>query len=198
MKSNLLNTYCDKNGNVNYKRASKFFGISPDDLCFWHKGYFNLIDTITLMSGVFVGYRPTSDNPMFYASWTMKTCFHSNDDMNYIYRLVMRLGNLPDWATYDFFVMDASGRILFKNFEIDKSVDENGVVRLHSNGHGLQYMIYPAEKRKFNYKHHFCYGKDFKELNKHIVGLTDAKIIKKPKHFKKGFSETKNLEMESQ
>lgn len=195
MDFSLYRAVCyNKDGTMNYERASKFFGISKNDLCFWHKGHFSLIDTPTLMSGVFVGYRPTSNNPMFYAPWTMKTCFHSNDDLNYIYRLVNRQGFVPDWATYDYFVMDASGRILFRNFEIDKTIDENGVIHIVSPKHDLDNLVYPAERRKFAYKHQFCYGRSFDELNHHVKMMAESKIIRKPKHFKKGFSNIDNLE----
>ena len=195
MKFSLYRAFCyNKNGTMNYERASKWFGLSPSDLRFWNKGHFSLIDTPTLMSGVFVCYRPTSKNPMFYAPWVQKTCFHSNDDLNYIYRLVNRPGFVPDWATYDYFIMDSTGRVLFRNFEFDKSIDENGVIHLSSPEHDLDDLVYPAEGKKYAYKHQFCYGRGFKELNNHVRMMADAKVIRTPKHFKKGFEQVEEAE----
>lgn len=197
MKFDLFRTYSfDKKVDMRHNYTGKQMNLSPSDLCFLHKGHFDLIDTATLMSGVFVCYRSTSNNPGFYAPWIKKTCFHSNNDMSYIYRLVKRPGNIPDWATYDYFIMDASGKILFKNIEIDKTIDKNGVIHLSSPEHDLDELVYPAERKKYSYKHHFCHGREFKELNRQIVGMVDSKIIKTPKNFKKGFSKGESLEKE--
>ena len=186
MKTNFYN----KDGSINYDRASKQLNISKNDLVFWHKKNFSLIDTPTLMSGVLVAYRPTSNNPLFYAPWIMKTCFHSNKDLGYIYRVVTRPAYVPDHETYDYFIMDASGKILFKNFELDKNIDKNGIIHLSSPNHDLDNLVYPAQNRQFAYKHIFCYGRSIDELNDHLKSLTSAKIIKKPKDFKKGFTIT--------
>ena len=196
MKFDLFRAYCfDKKGNMRYDRASKWMGLTPSDLYFWHKGHFDLINTATLMSGVFVGYRPTSKSPIFYAPWRFDTCYHSNEDLRRIREIVTKK-NTPDWATYDYFIMDASGRILFRNFELEKTIDDNGVIHLSSPEHDLDDLVYPAERRKYSYKHHFCYGRGFKELNRHIIGMADSKIIKTPKNFKRGFAEVENLERE--
>ena len=195
MKLSLYRAFCyNKDGMINYDRASRWFGMSPSDIRFWHKDHFSLIDTPTLMSGVFVCYRSTSKNPMFHSSWVQKTCFHSNDDLNYIYRIVKKIDFVPDWATYDYFIMDSTGRILFRNFELDKLIDENGVIHLFSPKHKLDHLVYPAEEKKYAYKHQFCYGRDFKELNNHVKMLAKAKAIRIPKHFKKGFEQVEYFE----
>ena len=190
MKLNLFRAYCyNKDGTMNYERASKYFGLTKSDLHFWRNGHFSLIDTPTLMSGVMVGYRPTSNNPMFYAPWMMQTCYHSNDDLKRIYDIVTRR-NTPDWSTYDYFIMDCNGRMIYRNFDLKESIDENGVIHLLSPDHDLNALVYPAERKKYPYKHFYCYGRGFKELNNHIRDVADAKIIKTPKDFKKGFEQT--------
>ncbi|MBQ7917479.1 MAG: hypothetical protein IJ310_01530 [Clostridia bacterium] len=96
MKFDLFRAYCfDKKGNMRYDRASKWMGLTPSDLYFWHKGHFDLINTATLMSGVFVGYRPTSKSPIFYAPWRFDTCYHSNEDLRRIREIVTKK-NTPD------------------------------------------------------------------------------------------------------
>lgn len=195
MNFSLFKTICyNKDGTMNYERASKYFRMSKSDLVFWHKGHFSLIDTPTLMSGVFVCYRPTSKSSMFYAPWINKTCFHSNDDLNYIYKLVMKPGFIPEGEGYDYFIIDSTGKVLFKNFEFDKKIDENGVIHLVSPEHDLDDLVYPAEGKKYAYKHQFCYGRGYRELNNHVRMLADAKAIKIPKHFKKGFEDIEDLE----
>ena len=187
--------YYNKDGTMNYDRASKFFGLSKSDLQFFHKGHFPFIDAPTLMSGVMVAYRPTSTNPMFHSSWIMKTCYHSNSDLKYINDIITKQ-NVPEWATYDYFIMDASGRILYKNCDVKKTVDENGVIHLDSDEHQLNHVVYPAERKKYTYKHYYCCGKDMRDLNEQIKELTNSKIIVKPSHFKRGFEQEESIERE--
>ena len=194
MKLDLINKrYYNKDGTMNYEKASRHFGLSKSDLQFFHKGHFSLIDTPTLMTGVFVGYRPTSNNPIFHSPWRMQTCYHSNEDLSRIYGIVTG-SSYPAWSTYDYFIMDSSGKMLYKNFKIEQTVDENGVIHLVSPEHGLDNVVYPAERRKYGYKCYYCYGKDMKSLNDQIKYIANAKVIKTPKHFKKGFVKTENLE----
>lgn len=189
----LKSYYYDKNGKINYEKASKHFGLSKSDLQFFHKGHFSLIDTPTLMTGVLVGYRPTSNNPMFYSPWRMQTCYHSNDDLSRIYGIITG-SSYPAWSTYDYFIMDSSGKVIYTNFKMNQQIDENGVIHLTAPEHGLDNVVYPAERRKYGYKCYYCYGKDMKSLNEQIKYVADAKVIKLPKHFKRGFVKTENLE----
>lgn len=191
MNDILFKWYCyNRDGSINYDRLSRLVGLTKSDLIFQAKNNFNLIDSASLMSGVFVGYHPTSKSPMFFAPWDMRTCYHSNDDLKRIYGLATNNFPVPDWSTYDYFIMDASGKILYTNCAISQTIDENGVVHLQTDDYSLNHFVYPAERRKFNYKHYFCYGCSLEELNKHIKDFTECKIIKKPKNFQKGFSKT--------
>ena len=188
---NFLNKYLhNKDGSLNYARASKFYGLTQSDLHFFHKGRFDLIDSTSLMSGVFVAYHPTSKHPMFYAPWMMKTCYHSNDDLKYLYGLATNHHSVPDWDTYDYLIMDANGEILFSNFKVSRTIDENGVLHLKSDEHELDHFVYPAQRKKYNYKHYYAYGRTLNDVNEHIKMLMDKKIIKKPENFKKGFTKT--------
>ncbi len=197
MKRNLLKPhYLNKDGSINYNRASKSLNMSQNDLYFFHKGHFDLIDSATLMTGVLVACRPTSQNPLFYAPWNLKTCYHSNKDLVYIYNLVMKPAYIPDYETYDYFIMDASGRVLYKNFDFDKTINKNGVIHFSSPQHDLDKLVYPTTKTNYHYKHYFCYGRTIDELNEHIKDMARAKLIKRPKHFKKGFSQTQDIEKE--
>ena len=179
----------NKDGSINYERSSKSLGMTQSDLYYLHKGNFEYIDSATLMSGVLVGYHPTSKNPMFFAPWMMETCYHSKDNLRYIRNVITGNGT-PSWETYDYFIMDASGKILFKNFDLTTKIDENGVIHLSTDDCSLNAMVYPAPRTKYPYKHYFCYGRDLNDLNKHIRMVADKKITKLPKHFKKGFTKT--------
>jgi len=197
MKINLLKPhYLNKDGSVNYKRASNALNMSQNDLRYFYTNNFGLIDSATLMTGVLVACRPTSQNPIFYAPWNFKTCYHSNNDLSYIYNLVIKPAYIPDWETYDYFIMDASGHVLYKNFDFDKTIDKNGVIHLSSSQHDLDKLVYPATKTNYHYKHYFCYGRTIEELNDHIKNMAGAKLIKRPKNFKKGFSQAQNIEKE--
>ena len=193
MKFDILKMQKEDHIDFGYGRAGKDTNVEKSDLYFLQKRDFDIIEPTELMTGVFVGYRPTSNNSMFYAPWMMQTCYHSDDDLKHIYKLVKRSADMPDWITYDYFIMNASGKILLKNFDFDTSVDQNGVIRLSSPEHNLKFYVYPAEKRNYSYKTHFCYGDDFDELNQHIKEMVSAKIVQVPKNFKKGFSETSSL-----
>lgn len=181
--------YFNKDGSIDYKRSSKALGMTESDLYFMHKGHPDYIDTARLIGGVFVGYHPTSKSPMFFAPWMMETCHHSNKDMKHIVDVITGR-HVPDWSTYDYFIMDSTGRILFKNCDVSSAIDENGVIHLSSTDRSLDYAVYPAPRKKYPYKCFFCYGKGFDELNRHINMTIDANIIKKPKNFKKGFTKT--------
>ena len=190
MKLHTLGRYhLNKDGSINYERTSKSLGMTQSDLYFLHKGRFDYIDAPTLMAGVFVGYHPTSTSPIFFAPWMMETCFHSNKDLRRIREIITR-ENTPHWSTYDYFIMDCNGKILYKNFDMQSTIDENGVIHLTSSDYSLNDMVYPATRKKYPYKYFYCYGRTFDSLNKHIKDVADAKIIKLPKHFKKGFSKT--------
>ena len=199
MSINFFNrTIYNKDGSMNYERASKYFGLTQSDLHFYYKGRFDLIDSVTLLSGVFVGYHPTSKNPMFYAPWDMKTCYHSSDDLKLIYGLATNHHCVPDWSTYDYFIMDANGKILFSNCEISQTIDENGIIHLKSKiGYDLDHYIYPAERKKYGYKSYYAYGRSLNDLNQHIEMLLERKVIKKPKDFKRGFSKTTETPLNS-
>ena len=195
----LFRAYCfDKNGKMNYDRASKFFGYTKSDLHLIFKNDFKYLDAPTLMSGVQVGYHPTSNSPIFFAPWVLRTCYHSKEDLTYIRNLICGKPDSPSWATYDFFIMDASGKILYKNCDITQTIDENGVIHLKNEKHDLNHLVYPAERKKYSYKKVFCYGSTFQSLNSHIKSLSDKKIINVPKHFKKGFSKTPESPLTSQ
>ena len=181
--------YFKKDGSIDYERSSKSLGMTKSDLYFLHKGHPDFIDVPTLMSGVFVGYHPTSTSPMFFAPWMMQTCYHSNNDMKHIRDVITRR-HVPDWSTYDYFIMNCNGEILYKNFDIKSTIDENGVIHISSPDGSLNDVVYPASRKKYPYKHFYCYGRNFDSLNRHIRSTAEAKIIKTPKHFKKGFSNT--------
>ena len=198
MSINFFNrTIYNKDGSMNYERASKYFGLTQSDLHFYFKGRFDLIDSVTLLSGVFVGYHPTSKNPMFYAPWMMKTCYHSSDDLKYIYGLATNHHSVPDWSTYDYFIMDANGKILFSNFKVSRAIDENGILHLKSDEHELNHFVYPAQRKKHGYKTYYAYGRSLNDVNHHIEMLLERKVVKKPKDFKRGFSKTTETPLNS-
>jgi hypothetical protein len=149
------------------------------------------------MSGVQVGYHPTSKSPMFFAPWIMQTCYHSKEDLHYMRELILGRPNSPPWATYEYFIMNADGQILYSNCDIKHSIDENGVIHLKSQDNNLDHYVYPANRKKYNYKKVYCYGSTYKSLNSHIVSLSEKKIITPPKHFKKGFSKTSETPLNS-
>ena len=191
MKDFLFRAFCyDKNGKFNYDRASKFMGYTKSDLYFMCNNHFEYLDTPTLMSGVFVGFHPTSKSPIFFAPWHLITCHHSKEDLTYLRHLINGRPGSPSWATYEYFVMDASGNILYKNCNISQTIDENGVFHLKTENGDLNHYVYPVDRKKYGYKKHFCYGSTHKSLNSHIRSLAEKKFIKVPKHFKKGFSKT--------
>ena len=179
--------YCyNKDGSLNYERMSKFLGMTKSDLIFSRKTESFPLDKILHMSGVFVGVHPTSTSSIFYAPWQMRTCYHSEEDLRYIQKLISRrLG--AEWETYEYFIMDSSGKIIDKNCDISQSIDENGVIRLDLND-GLEYFVYPAQRKKISYKHYFCYGSTLDGLNSHIKKLVQEKITLKPENFKNGFT----------
>ena len=86
--------------------------------------------------------------------------------------------------------MNSEGKILSSNLNIEQSIDENGIIHLKSDDLSLNHLVYPAERKQYSYKKHFCYGKNFNDLNSHIKALVEKKVISKPKDFKKGFSQT--------
>lgn len=179
--------YCyNKDGSMNYERASKFFGLSKSDLIFFRKIETYPIEKTTLMSGVFVGYHPTSENPVFFAPWNLKTCYHSKKDLSFIQKLIYGVPE-PIGETYDYFIMDAEGKMLFKNCNISQTINENGVIHLKFEDENLDYFVYPAERKGISYKSYYCYGNSFEALNSHIKDLIKEKIILKPKDFHKGF-----------
>lgn len=193
MKDFLFRAFCyDKNGKFNYDRASKFMGYTKSDLIFLCKNSSHIIEQHKLMTGVFVGFHPTSKSPIFFAPWQLRTCYHSKEDLEYIERTVWGKPDAPSWATYEYFIMDACGNILFKTpkLKFDQTIDENGVIHLKSDEGDFNYYIYPVDRKKYAYKKHFCYGSTYKSLNAHITTLAEKKFIKPPKHFKKGFSKT--------
>lgn len=194
MNNILFKWYCyNRDGSINYDRLSRLAGLTKSDLIFQAKNNFNLIDSASLMSGVFVGYHPTSKNPMFFAPWIMKTCYHSNEDLKYINGLVTKQYDVPDWATYEYFIMDSSGKMLYKNCNVSQAIDESGVIHLQTDDYSLNHFVYPAERKKYKYKNFYCYGSSFDDLNSHIKSLSGSKIITTPKHFKKGFSKTAEI-----
>lgn len=190
MALNIFKRYhFNKDGSINYDRSSKSLGMSKSDLIFMHKGRPDVVDTPQLISGVFVGYHPTSTSPMFFAPWIMQTCYHSNKDMSHL-RDIIYHRHAPDWSTYDYFIMDSSGKVLYKNFDITTKQDENGVIHLSSPDGSLCHAVYPAQHKQYPYKRFFCYGRDIADLNRHINMAADKKIIKKPKHYHHGFTKT--------
>jgi len=189
MGDKLFRWYCyNKDGSMNYERASKFFGLSKSDLIFLKKTETCPIEKTTLMSGVFVGYHPTSENPIFFAPWNLKTCYHSKKDLSFIQKLIF---GVPEtiWDTYDYFIMDANGKMLFKNCNISQTINENGVIHLKFEDENLDYFVYPAQRKDFSYKNIYCFGNSYKNLNLFIKELIKAKIILKPRNFNKGFIE---------
>ena len=177
-----------KDGSLDYEKASKLLGLTPSDLHFYLNDKSSLLDPTELLSGVFVGYQPLSESPIFMPYWMNQTCYHSKDDLRHIRHLLD--GPEPKWNNYNFFVMSSSGKILCKNFDLNVSVDENGIFHLTSNDTKLNQLVYPASRTKYPYKKFFCYGKDFDELNKHIAMMISSKRISVPKNFKNGFSKT--------
>ena len=191
MKDLLFRWYCfNKDGSINYDRLSKFTGVSKSDLIFSKKSRSTFLNNSDFMIGLFVGYHATSKNPMFFSSWNLKTCYHSTEDMRFINNLITRANNTPEWATYDYFIMDSTGNILYSNLNISQTIDENGIIHLKSEDYSLDHLVYPAEKKQYSYKKHFCYGRNLNDLNSFIKRLIERKIISKPKDFKKGFSQT--------
>ena len=193
MKDFLFRAYCfNRNGKLNYDRASKFLGYSKSDLIFMMKHDFPHIDYQNLMTGVYVGFHPTSKSPIYFAPWQLQTCYHSQEDLKFMDRLIWEKESEPSWATHEYFIMDADGKILFKTFDLDitQTIDENGVIHLKTPDGNLNEFIYPAELKKYPYKRHFCYGRNLKSLNSHITTLCEKKYINKPKNFKKGFFNT--------
>ena len=191
MKDFLFRAYCfDKNGKINYDRASKYFGFSKSDLYFMSHNDFEYLDSPTLMAGVQVGYHPTSKSPMFFAPWFLQTCYHSQKDLQHIRDLISNRPDSPKWSTYEYFIMASNGKILYKNCDISQTIDENGIIHLKTEESSLNHFIYPAERKKYNYKRYFCYGRDLNDLNSHIKSLHEKKIIKLPKQFKKGIPKT--------
>ena len=186
---NFFSHFCyDKNGKLNYDRASKYLGISKNDLYFMLSQSFEYLSASTLMSGVMVGFHPTSKNSIFQSPWILRTCHHSQEDLQYMRRIISNHPHAPDWSTYDYFIMDTSGVILYKNCHIDQSIDNNGVIHLQTKDSDLNHFIYPADRKKYPYKKHFCYGRTYQSLNSHIEDLSSKKIITTPKHFKHGFT----------
>ena len=187
----LFRAYCfDKNGKLNYDRASKFFGYTKNDLYFLSNNNFEYLDSPTLMSGVQVGFHPTSKSPMFFAPWVLQTCYHSQKDLHYIRQLITNHPDAPKWSTYEYFIMNSNGKILYKNCDISQTIDESGIIHLKTENGELNHFVYPAERKKYNYKSYFCYGRSLESLNSHIKSLHDKKIIKLPKQFKKGIKKT--------
>lgn len=182
--------FYNKDGTFNYESASKFLGMTQSDLYFSRNGNFSLINSNDLMSGVLASIKYTSKSPIFHSTWSMNTCYHSDEDLKFLRRLVRKPSEIPDWSTYDYFIMNSSGKILHSNCEISQTIDENGVFHLVSENQDLNLLVYPAKRRKYAYKHYFCYGKDFDDLNKHIAMMISSKRISVPKNFKNGFSKT--------
>ena len=138
MKDFLFRAFCfDKNGKMNYDRASKFLGYTKNDLYFMSHNDFEYLDTPTLMSGVMVGFHPTSTSPIFFAPWFFQTCYHSQKDLKYIRDIIINRPDAPKWATYEYFIMNADGKILYKNCDITQTVDENNVIHLKTKGRTL-------------------------------------------------------------
>ena len=127
---NIFKQAFNKDGSVNYTRASKTWGIDKNDLYFYFNPDFNLVDPASLVGGVFVAYRLSSQNSLFYSTWKQMTCYHSKDDLVLLHNLITRPRE-PNWATYDYLIMDSAGKILDKNFSIDQTVDENGIITAH-------------------------------------------------------------------
>ena len=179
-----------KNPQVNHERKMCLPGKYKNDLSFFTKNNYTPINKTSLMNGILVGYRLTSPTSMFDSSWTMQTCYHSQEEQKLISDLIYRSIDLPASNSYDFFIMDGFGNILFTNCLISKTIDENGIFHLSSQEKKLDYFIYPAPRKKFGYKLYYCCGETFEELNNHINLLIDKKLISKPKNFKKGFTQT--------
>lgn len=199
MRDFIFRAYCfDKNGKFNCDRASKFLGYTKSDLRLILKNDFKFIDSPDLMAGLQVGYHPTSKSPIFFAPWILKTCYHSKEDLKYMRDLICRRPDAPSWATYDFFIMNAEGKILYKNCDISQTIDENGIIHLKTKDGDLNHLVYPAERKKYPYKKFYCYGSTFQSLNSHIKSLSEKRIIRLPKHFKKGFSKTSESPLTSQ
>ncbi len=191
MRNLLFRAYCfDKDGKLNYDRASKVLGYTKSDLRLILKNDFKFIDSSDLMAGLQVGYHPTSKSPIFFAPWILQTCYHSKEDLKYMRDLICRRPDAPSWATYDFFIMNTEGKILYQNCDISQTIDKNGIIHLKTKDGDLNHLVYPAERKKYPYKKFYCYGSTFQSLNSHIKSLSEKKIIRLPKHFKKGFSKT--------
>lgn len=105
---------------------------------------------------------------------------------------------VPDWATFDYLIMDSTGKILHKNFTFDQTIDENGIIHLSSPEHSLDTLVYVADRKKYKYKIHFCHGKNLDHLNNYTADLIDKGYIKTPKNFKKGFTKTDEHPLENQ
>lgn len=193
MKDFLFRAYCfNRNGKLNYDRASKLMGYTKSDFIFMMKHDFPHIDYNDLMTGVYVGYHPTSKSPIYFAPWQLHTCYHSKDDLNFMGRLIWEKKNEPSWSTYEYFIMDTNGKILYKTFDLDitQTIDENGVIHLKTPDGSLNEFVYPVDRKKYTYKKYFCYGRSLQSLNSHINSLYEKKYINKPRNFKKGFLKT--------
>ena len=173
---------------INYKRLSRSTRMAYSDLVFFHGNHYIPINKLTLITGVLVGFRSTSNHRIFYSPWKTETCHHSEKDIQYMYKLINHTLEMPSEMLYDYFIMDVFGNILFSNCEITSTIDENEIIHLTSNETELNKLIYPVQFKKYKYKCFYCCASSLEDLNNSVKNLVETGLVVKPKNFKKTFS----------